>query len=391
MSRETGVYIKSTASGEDVRAFVPHPLPPRDPPLEVSGAISKLLAEAEKGLAQLRISSQLVPNINLFTYAFVRKEAVYSSQIEGIQATLSDLLNFEADPEEFKANQDVVEVCNYLDALEYGKKQFTDEKGLPLSLRFIRELHKRLMRGVRGANKAPGEFRTTQNWIGGIRPGKAHFVPPPPREMAKCLDELEKYLYQPANGVPDIIRIGFAHVQFETIHPFLDGNGRVGRLLIALLLESWCNLDSRLLYLSTFFRQHRQEYYRQLDSIRQSGDWEGWTEFFLEGVCQATKEAVEAAQNIFRLFETDRKKLLGHKTTILAAMKLFEELPNHPILTVGSITELLKITKPTAGKAVDILCDLKILEERTGGKRNRVFGYRRYLDALKADELMIER
>jgi Fic family protein len=391
VSRETGVYVKSTASGEEVQAFVPMSLPPKDPPFELSDSIKALLTDAEKGIAQLRISSQLVPNINLFSYAFVRKEAVYSSQIEGIQATLSDLLNFEAAPEEFQANQDVIEVCNYLDALEYGKRQLVDPKGLPLSLRFIRELHKRLMRGVRGSNKDPGQFRTTQNWIGGIRPGRAHFVPPPPKEMAKCLEELEKYLHQPANGMPDIIRIGFAHVQFETIHPFLDGNGRVGRLLIALLLESWCKLDARLLYLSIFFRQHRQEYYRQLDSIRQSGDWERWTEFFLEGVCQTTKEAVEMAQNIFGLFEGDRKRLLSHKTTILAAIKLFEELPNHPILTVGAITKLLKITKPTAGKAVDILCDLKILVERTGGKRNRVFGYRRYLETLRADEVPPQR
>ncbi|MBI4403295.1 MAG: Fic family protein [Deltaproteobacteria bacterium] len=389
MGKETGVYIRSTVAGEEVQAFVPQPLPPRAKML-LSEGVKKLLVEAERNLAQLRIAFELVPNISLFAYAFVRKEAVYSSQIEGIQATLSDLLNFEAAPEEFQANRDVIEVCNYLDALEYGKKQLLDPKGLPFSLRLIRELHKRLMRGVQGSMKAPGEFRTTQNWIGGIRPGKAHFVPPPPNEMMSCLVELEKFLHQPKTNIPDLVRTACIHVQFETIHPFLDGNGRVGRLLIALLLEAWCQLDARLLYLSLFFKQHRQEYYRQLDAVRQNGDWEGWTEFFLEGVCQTAREAVLAAQNIFRLFETDRKRLLRHGSTVIVALRLLEELPNHPVLTISSVTKLLKTTKPTAGKAVDILCELKILEERTGGKRNRVFGYRGYLDALRADEAAIE-
>lgn len=387
MDRETGIYIKSTVTGEEVNAFVPLPLPPKAPALDLSESLGKLLSEAEKDLAQLRIATQLVPNINLFAYAFVRKEAVYSSQIEGIQATLSDLLNFEAAPEEFQANQDVIEVCNYLNSLEYGKKNINDPKGLPLSLRLIRELHKSLMRAVRGSMKAPGEFRTTQNWIGGTRPGKAHFVPPPPKEMVTCLEELERFLHQPAAEIPHLIHIALIHVQFETIHPFLDGNGRVGRLLIALLLESWCQLDARLLYLSLFFKQHRQEYYRQLDSVRKTGDWEGWTEFFLEGVSQTAKGAVAAAQTLFGIFETDRKRVLDHKGTIIAAIRLFEMLPNHPVLTVASVTRLLKVTKPTAGKALDILCDLKLLQERTGGKRNRVFGYRAYLDALKADEV----
>lgn len=391
MNRETGVYVTSTVAGESVRAFVPLPLPPKQPEFQLSANLRKLVFEAEKNLAQLKLASQLVPNINLVAYAFVRKEAVYSSQIEGIQATLSDLLNFEAVPEEFQANQDVVEVCNYLDALEYGKKQLSDPKGLPLSLRLIRELHRRLMRGVRGSSKAPGDFRKTQNWIGGSRPGKAHSVPPPPKEMATCLEELEAFLNRPFSGMPGLILLGQVHVQFETIHPFLDGNGRVGRLLIALLLESWCQLDARLLYLSLYFKQHRQEYYRRLDSVRRSGDWEGWTEFFLEGVNETAKEAVEVAQHIFQLFEADRKRLLKNNSTVVAALRLFEELPNHPVLTISTITKLLKITKPTAGKAVDILCSLKILKERTGGKRNRIFGYKKYLEALRADDRGLEK
>ena len=385
MRRETGLYVTSTIAGEAVQAFIPNPLPPH-PPFELGKELQKLLSEADKAIAELRVAAQLVPNVSLFAYAFVRKEAVYSSQIEGIQATLSDLLNFEAAPEEFHANADVLEVCNYLEALEYGKKQQTDPKGLPLSLRLIRELHKRLMRGVRGATKAPGEFRKTQNWIGGTRPGKAHFVPPPPKEMRECLEQLEKFIHAVDGGTPELIRIAWLHVQFETIHPFLDGNGRVGRLLIALLLDDWCKLDARLLYLSLYFRQHRQEYYRQLDSVRQDGKWEAWTEYFLEGVCETATEAVAAAQTIFRLFDEDRKRLLNHGTTMVAAVRLFEELPNHPVLTIATITKLLKTTKPTAGKAVDLLCNLGILSERTGSKRNRVFGYKRYLEALRADE-----
>jgi Fic family protein len=385
MKRETGVSVISTIAGEEVRAFVPQPLPP-SPKFEFTKELQKLLSRADKSIAELRVAAQLVPNVSLFAYAFVRKEAVYSSQLEGIQATLSDLLNFEAAPEEFHANADVLEVCNYLEALEYGKKQLTDPKGLPLSLRLIRELHKRLMRGVRGATKAPGEFRKTQNWIGGTRPGNAHFVPPPPKEMRECLEQLEGFIHTADSDTPELIRIAWLHVQFEMIHPFLDGNGRVGRLIIALLLDQWCHLDARLLYLSLFFKQHRQEYYRHLDSVRQEGKWEAWTEFFLEGVCDTATEAVAAAQTIFRIFDEDRKRLLKHGTTMVAAVRLFEELPNHPVLTIATITTLLKTTKPTAGKAVDLLCRLGILTERTGGKRNRVFGYKRYLDALRADE-----
>jgi Fic family protein len=381
--RETGKYVKSAVAGEEVKAFVPLELPPRDPPFKESESLRQQQNKAETAVAELRIASHLVPNVDLFAYAFVRQEAVSSSQIEGVQATLSDLLNFEAVPEEF-GTQDVVEVCNYLDALIYGKKQLENTEGLPLSLRLIREIHRRLMKKGRGATKNPGEFRTTQNWIGGSRPGTAHFVPPPPKEMLSSLEDFEKFLHTDSTLVHPLTRISWIHVQFETIHPFLDGNGRVGRLLIALLLEVWCDLDARLLYLSLFFKKNRGEYYRRLDAVRTDGDWEGWTEFFLQGVTDTAKLGVETARVLFKIFDSDRKRLMKHGDTVMAAIRLLEELPSHPILTIQMVTQILKMTKPTAGKAVDILCDLGILEERTGGKRNRVFGYRAYINALKA-------
>lgn len=381
MNRVTGQHIETTTAGETVRAFVPKSLPPA-PHLEYTQAIQSLLPKAEAAISELRIASHLVPNPDLFNYAFVRKEAVLSSQIEGIQATLSDLLNFEADP--LKATADIQEVCNYLDALQYGKKQLLDPKGLPLSLRLIKEMHKRLMRGVRGASKQPGEFRESQNWIGGSRPSNARFVPPPPAELKHCLADLEHYLHSNDKEHP-LIRIGLAHVQFETIHPFLDGNGRVGRLLIALLLETWGILDSRLLYLSLHFKRNQQEYYRRLDAVRTEGDWEGWIQFYLEGVCSSCQEGVKTAQELFKILDKDRRKLLGHKNAVIPALRLFEVLPNHLVLTASHVVELLETTKPTASKAITVLIDVGILHETTGAKRNRIFRYKRYLQALKSD------
>ena len=381
MDRQTGHYVETNTAGERVKAFVPSPLPPV-PALGQTPAIQELLIRADSAIRDLKAASGLVPNRDLFNYAFVRKEAVLSSQIEGVRATLSDLLNFEADPE--RASTDIQEVCNYIDALQFARKQFNDPKGLPISLRLIKEMHKRLMRGVRGASKHPGEFRESQNWIGGSRPGRARFVPPPPTEVLHCLSDLERYLHE-KDQEHLLIRIGLAHVQFETIHPFLDGNGRVGRLLIALLLEAWGVLDSRLLYLSLYFRRNQQEYYERLDAVRTSGDWEGWTEFYLKGVCVCCSEAVKSAQAFFKMFERDRRKLLAHEKTVIPAIRLFEELPSHPVLTSNQVVALLKTTKPTAAKAIEVLTDAGILYETTGGKRNRVFGYKKYLDVLKSD------
>ncbi len=381
MQRATGKYIETTTAGEIVRAFVPSPLPP-DPLLEEIPTIKAKLQEATSRLSELRVASHLVPSPDFFNYAFVRQEAVLSSQIEGVQATLADLFNYEADPD--RETADLLEVCNYLDSLQYGRVQLSDPKGLPLSLRLIKEMHKRLMRGVRGASKKPGEFRSSQNWIGGSRPSNAHFVPPPPSDMLRCLESLEDYLHRHSVENP-LIRIGFIHVQFETIHPFLDGNGRLGRLLIALLIEAWGLLDARLLYLSLHFKRNQQEYYTRLDAVRQKGDWEGWIAFFLEGVSISCQEAIQTSQRLFRQFETDRRKLLAAGDVVVPAIRLFELLPNHPVITVNQVVDLLDTTKPTAAKAIDILINNGILKQTSRSKRNRIFGYRKYLDLLKTE------
>ncbi len=379
--RVTGRYIETSTAGEAVRAFVPYPLPPI-PPLSLSPKTIELLQLATSRLSELKTASLLVPSADLFSYGFVRKEAILSSQIEGVEATLADLLNYEANPN--LAGRDLEEVCNYLDALQFARKQLKDPKGLPVSLRLIKEMHKRLMRGVRGQSKKPGEFRESQNWIGGNRPSNARFVPPPKLEMRACLAALEEYLHTRSEESP-LIRIALAHVQFETIHPFLDGNGRLGRLLVALLLEEWGLLDARLLYLSLHFKRHQMEYYRRLDAVRTAGDWEGWVHFFLEGVCASAQEAVQSSRKLFQLIDKDRRRLLDSPKAVVPAIRLFEFLPNHPAVTSNQVVKLLKTTKPTAGKAIDVLVALGILDNKTGAKRNRVFGYKKYMDILIED------
>ena len=379
--RATGHYVETTTSGETVRAFVPQSLPP-SPPVLLSEETRGLLQVATAKLSELKTASLLVPNADLFSYAFVRKEAILSSQIEGVQATLADLLNYEADPNQ--SGLDLEEVCNYLDALQFARKQLNDPKGLPVSLRLIKEMHKRLMRGVRGQSKKPGEFRDSQNWIGGTRPSNAHFVPPPKMEMLDCLRALEEYLHAKSDYSP-LLRIALVHVQFETIHPFLDGNGRLGRLLIALLLEEWGLLDARLLYLSLHFKRNQLEYYRRLDFVRTNGDWESWIRFFLEGICVAAQEAVQTSQRLFQLIDKDRKRLIASPKAVVPAIRLFELLPNHPAITINQVVKLLETTKPTAAKAINVLVNLGILDEKTGAKRNRVFGYKKYMELLIAE------
>ena len=380
MPRTTGTYAVSRYDTEEVRAFVPLPLPPVDPPLVLDEPTGRLLLDAQNALARLDVASHLVPILSWFIYAFVRKEAVVSSQIEGTQATLMDVLPYEA-TQQADAIDDVAEICNYLDALAYARQQLKDEKGLPLSLRLIREVHSRLMRGVRGADKQPGEFRTSQNWIGGTRPGNARFVPPPPAQLTACLDQLERYLHQ-GDELPALLRAGLVHVQFETIHPFLDGNGRVGRLLVTLLLEHWGLMTSPLLYLSLFLKRHRDEYYLRLAAVRSTGDWEGWARFFLEGVLTIAREATESATALFARISEDRRRMLAAKGASLSAMQLFEVLPEHPLLTVSQVVKLLSTTKPTAMKAIAALEAAGILTERTGQRRDRVFSYSGYLDLL---------
>lgn len=379
--RTTGLYESVSAGGEKVEAFVPLDLPPRRPALVIAGRREHRLRAAEEALLRLELAGEMVPSVDWFLYAFVRKEAVITSQIEGTQASLVDLLNFEAQDAP-QANADVEEVSNYLDALAYARDQLASKRGLPLSMRLLNEAHKRLMRGVRGANKQPGNVRRSQNWIGGTRPGNAAYVPPPPDKLPHLLSALEKYVHA-EDSLPKLVRAGLVHVQFETIHPYLDGNGRIGRLLIALLLEHWGLLKSPLLYLSLFFKRHREEYYRRLNLVRLEGDWEGWTDFFLDGVATIAGEAVAAARELFELVASDRAKIVSSPTASVSAIRLFERLPRHPIVSVGSAMKLLETTKPTATRAIESLVEAGILAETTGKKRDRSFAYQAYLERLR--------
>ena len=369
--------------GEKVSAFVPHALPPVEPSLVIDSDAQVLHQRAEHGLARLEAASEILSSLPWFIYAFVRKEAVLSSQIEGIQCTLIDLLTFEAEAAtETSGDADVQEVCNYLDGLSYARQQIASDSGLPISVRLLNETHALLMRGVRGADKQPGEVRRSQNWIGGTRPGSAAFVPPPPHLIGDVLTEFEKYIHA-KDKLPPLVRTGLLHVQFETIHPYLDGNGRIGRLLVTLLLEHYGVLSSPLLYLSLFFKRHRDEYYRRLSAVRTDGDWEGWITFFLEAVATTANEATAAARDIFGIVRRDRQRVLNATSSTVMAARLFEMLPEHPIVTIAKATSLLNTTKPTATKAVTALVDAKVLVETSGRKRDRTFCYNAYLDVLR--------
>lgn len=381
--RITGTYDRTTIAGEEVAAFVPHPLPPRDPPLTLDDEARQLLRGAEEQLARLEHASGLVPSLGWFVYGFVRKEAVVSSQIEGTRATLIDLLAFEARGGEPAADAELREVCNHVEALDSARAELRSGTGLPLSMRLLHETHNRLMRGARGADKLPGEVRRSQNWIGGTRPGNAVFVPPPPHALAGALSALEKYMHADTE-LPALVRVGLLHAQFETIHPYLGGNGRMGRLLVTLLLEHWRLLCEPLLYLSLFFKRHRDEYYRRLASVRTDGDWEGWTKYFLEAVAAMAAEAVDSARELFALVSSDRDMVLSVRSSSVMAARLFETLPSHPIITMAKAMELLSTTRPTATKAVTSLVEAGVLEETSGKKRGRTFAYAAYLDLLKA-------
>lgn len=381
--RETGRYESTSAGGEQVRAFVPHALPPAEPPLVIEGELAERVRAAEQALVRLELAGEMVPSLDWFIYAFVRKEAVLSSQIEGTQATLMDLLNYEAKSDAPPPNADVEEVCNYLDALTFAREQLADPSGLPLSMRLLNETHQLLLRGVRGENKQPGEVRRSQNWIGGSRPGNAAYVPPPPNLLPEVLSAFERYIHAD-DSLPPVVRAGLLHVQFETIHPYLDGNGRIGRLLVTLLLEHWRLLTRPLLYLSLFFKRHRQEYYRRLNAVRVDGDWDAWLDFFLDGVATIADEAVATSRDLFTLVTADRQRVIHHTGVNLLAVQLFERLPNKPIVTAPWVVEALSTTKPTAGRAIEALEAAGVLVETTGKKRDRVYAYQAYLDRLRA-------
>jgi Fic family protein len=384
MKRETGTYTTTTLAGEAVRAFVPHPLPPARPPLALNAALVERLTAASAALDRLALAGAMVPSADWFLYGFVRKEAVLSSQIEGTQATLQDVLTYEA-TDQAQRLDDVREVCNYVAALTYARQQLATPRGLPLSVRLICEAHRRLMKGTRGASKQPGHLRRSQNWIGGTRPGNARFVPPPPEAVSTAMTHLEKWLHS-ADPLPPLIKAGLAHVQFETIHPFLDGNGRLGRLMIALLLEQWGLLPAPLLYLSLAFRRRQQTYYDHLSAVRSLGDWEGWTGFYLECVRDAADDGVAVAKHLFGLLGAHRKQVLSRRGVTIPALQLLEKLPRQPIITLGGVIELLRTTKPTAAKAIAALEGAGLLRETTGRKRDRVYAYREYLEVLTGDE-----
>lgn len=379
----TGDYEVTAVGGEQVRAFVPWPLPPR-PPLALDDALQAQLERATLALGRLDSISMLLPDPSFFLYAYVRREAVVSSQIEGTQSSLSQLLVFEADEAPGVPLGDVLDVSNYVAALEHGLSRM--DGGFPLCNRLLREVHERLLSRGRGADKEPGAFRRSQNWIGGTRPGTARFVPPPPQRVEPCLADLERYLNTDAGTQPALIQAALAHVQLETIHPFLNGNGRVGRLLIVLLLHARGLLAQPLLYLSLFFKQHRALYYEHLGAIREHGDWEAWLAFFLEGVEVTAGGAVETTRRLLRLFDEDgaliRARVERRTATLLA---VHEVLKHRPVIALGALAESAGVSFPTASRAIEQLMALGLVNELTGGRRNRLFSYRRYLRILNED------
>lgn len=380
MARSTGIYVVSTTLGESVRAFVPHPLPPAYPPLSRT-TFAELNRQAELALARLAGVTGLVPSVDWLLYSAIRKEALLTSQIEGTQATLTDLFDEEAG---LKVNNtdDVAEVTNYLRAFRRAQDQLRDPKGLPISVRLLCDAHRLLLDGVRGAGKQPGELRHSQNWIGGTRPGNAAFVPPPPERVAELLTGLERFIHEESVDLPPLVKIALIHAQFETIHPFLDGNGRIGRLLIAALLEHWNLLAEPLLYLSGYLKQHQAEYYRRLSIIRSEGDWESWVAFFLEGVAVAAADAERNIIAVASLIAADRRKLLQASKASPASYRLFELLPMMPRLTVERVRQQLETTFPTANAAVQVLEQLGVVVEVTGQKKNRSYSYQAYVDLL---------
>lgn len=380
----SGTFHVKSGGGEEVRAFVPAPLPPV-PPLELTAGLQPLLEGAVLALGRLDGVSTLLPDKSLFLYAYVRKEAVLSSQIEGTQSSLSDLLLFELAEAPGSPLDDVLEVSNYVAALDHGLARLRE--GFPLSNRLIREIHGVLLARGRGREKRPGEFRHSQNWIGGTRPGNAAYVPPPPEVVADLMSDLEQFLHADGDGIPVLVRAALAHVQFESIHPFLDGNGRVGRLLVTFLLCEAGLLREPLLYLSLYLKRHRATYYDLLDRVRATGDWEAWLEFFLEGVRQVADGAVLMAKRLQALFAVDREKIAAQGRKAGSALRVHEALKARPIQSITKVTEQTGLSFPAAGSAMDLLVSLGIARELTGNRRNRIFAYSGYLDSL-TDEAM---
>jgi Fic family protein len=364
---------------EAYRAFVPFPLPPH-PPLEWNARIRRAISRADSTLGRLDGIGRVLPDTNLFIAIYSRKEAVLSSQIEGTQSTLSELLLFEADEAFPERQQDVREVSNYLAAMQHGLKRMKD--GFPLSLRLIREMHEKLLRTGRGSDKTPGEFRTSQNWIGGSGPANAAYIPPPVTEMQRCLDQFEKFLHDGAEEFPPLVQAGMLHIQFESIHPFLDGNGRLGRLLVTLLLTERGLLSEPLLYPSLYLKQHREMYYQLLQDVRLSGDWEAWLEFFLEAIASTAESAVELAKRVLALFRKDDELVRRKGARYASVATVLHALQYSPVTTANTLVFQTGLSLPTVNRALEELRSLSLLEEITGRERNRIYRYTQYVAML---------
>lgn len=390
MKRVTGAYVESSTLGEVVKAFVPFPLPPQKPSLSLND-FYLLNHSAEMALARLSGVSGLVPSVDWLLYSAIRREALLTSQIEGTQATITDLFDDEAGFD-VSNTDDVEEVTNYISAYRFVRNNLQNPKGLPISVRLLCKAHKLLLNGVRGTGKQPGALRRSQNWLGGTHPGNAVFVPPPANKVQDLMGDLEKFIHdQPRKGqfiihekasVPPLVAIALVHAQFETIHPFLDGNGRMGRLLISAMLEDLGLLPEPLMYLSGYLKQHQTEYYSLLSSIRKTGDWESWILFFLKGVEVSAKSAEENIVKLATLVATDRKRLLGTPNVGTASYRLFEMLPMMPRFTVERVRAALDTSFPTANAAVKTLEKLGLIVETTGNKVNRSFSYENYIQLL---------
>jgi len=376
----TGDHVTvSRAGGETVRAFVPSPLPPQ-PPLAIDPGLRERLDRALLAVGRLDSITTLLPSTELFLYTYVRKEAVLSSQIEGTQSSLSDLLLFELEEAPGVPLDDVVEVSNYVAALEHGLRRLRHD--LPLSNRLIREIHGVLLQRGRGADRQPGEFRRSQNWVGGSRPGNAVFVPPPAERVAECMGALERWLHDEPEPTPVLLKAALAHVQFETVHPFLDGNGRVGRLLITLLLCAEGVLRQPLLYLSLYLKQNRTRYYDLLQGVRQTGDWEEWLTFFADGVRDTAEGAVQTARRLVDLFERDRQKIQAIGRLAGSALRVHDALQRRPLSTIAGLRKATGLSVPTVTTALEALGRLRIVREVTSRRRNRVYSYAPYMRIL---------
>jgi Fic family protein len=374
-----GRYAMSIAGSEEVRAFVPAPLPPV-PPLELIGTVRAALDQALLALGRLDGTAAALPDAHLLLYTYVRKEAVLSSQIEGTQSTLDDLLTHELGEAPGVPVEDVAEVSRYVEAMNHGLQRLHAD--FPLSNRLLREMHGILLADGRGAEKTPGEFRRSQNWIGGSRPGNAAFVPPPPQDVDSCMGDLERFLH---SDTPPLVKAALAHVQFETIHPFLDGNGRIGRLLITLLLCHDKVLREPLLYSSLYLKQHRQQYYAELNAVRETGDFERWLEFFATAIRVSAEHATMTGQRIFAVFREDRIQLRALGRQAPAALLIQEALQSKPLATIAALAKSTGLTTPTVTQALRALERLNMVRETTGRARGRIFSYVRYLDALNSE------